>query len=404
MTRSSRLAVLWGGVLLACGGSDADPPTGAQGLPLLPALPGCRAYLQGTLAQRPFPVPAPRVTRSDGAPQLTGAWTEVATTRSFVSTEWVQVPCGAPTASLTFTDLRAVGRLSSRIRVEVPSGSGGSPDTLHLWPEPPVVDAPSLGPALPLASVGGLPVTLTPGDGVGDVCDTAQTVFPLGTVALSGRAGAPAAGYQVDVAGTLYRWDPLEWTEPEVPLELEDAAAVLVCDSAWSLTGSYQLTYQNEVEGVVKAEAQHDFYFDGELALVDDTQVLGYTRLFDIAVRTSGNVTGTYSGPDEVLVPVEGFYEKDVDGAAYVDLPYLAASGVTWQFTLDVLGTRISQQNADILQDHLERLNLTLPPSPTRPGHFRLLAAGQEDTVAGERAEGFVITTWGLRRRKAPAP
>jgi hypothetical protein len=303
-----------------------------------------------------------------------------------------------------FSGLTAVGRLSSRIRVEVPSPSGGSPDVVELWPEPPVVDAPELGPTLPLASVGSLPVTLSPGNGVPDLCDTSQTVFPLGTVSLPGRAGPPAGGYQQEVAGTTYRWQPLDWADPAAPLELEDAEVTLVCDSAWSFGGGYQLTYRSEVDGVVKGEAQHDFWFEGELALLEDARVLGYYRLYDIGVRTGGNVTGSYSGPTEVLVPVEGFYEKNVEGAAYVDLPAFAASGLTWQFTLDVLGTRISRQNADILQDHLERLNLTLPPSPSRPGYVRLLAVGQEDTRAFEHPEGFVIANWGLQRRQSPGP
>lgn len=402
MKRSSGLVVLSWVVLLACGGGgEDDAPPAAEGLPLLPALSGCRAYLSGTLLQQPFFVPAPTVTRSDGAAPLPGAWTETATTRSFVSTDWVNVPCGAPSASVEFSALQGVGRLSSRIRVEVPSSSGGSPDVLHLWPEPPVIDRPDLGPTLPLTSSGAYPATLTPTDGVADICDTSQTTFPLGTVSLPGSAGPPAGAYQVEVASTLFRWEPTTWTNPAAPMVLEDAEATLVCDSTWALAGGYQLTFQHEVEGVVKAEAQHDFWFEGELGLVDDTQVLGYYRLYDIAVRTDGNVTGSYAGPTEVLIPVEGFYEKSVDGKAYVDLPAFAASGITWQFTLDVLGTRISQQNANILQDHLDRLNLTFPPSPSRPGYIRLLAAGQEDTVSNDRDEGFLIANWGFRRREA---
>ncbi|HET9451156.1 MAG TPA: hypothetical protein VFO83_09755 [Aggregicoccus sp.] len=406
MKRSCWLVVTACALLAGCGSSssddDGDAPTSEE-LPMIAALPGCRAHLTGSLRKASFSVPAPTVNRS-GALPLTGAWTEEASTHGFVSTDWVSVPCGGPTASLEFSGLRGVGRLSTRILAELPSSSGGSPEAVYLWPDPPVIDDPSLGPTVPLETSGAHLVTLTPGDGVADICDTKQTVFPVGNVVLPAKAGPPAGGYLQTVADTKYSWSPLDWAYPAAPFELEGAEVALVCDSAWSFGGGYQLTYENVVEGVVKARAQHDFWFEGELALVDDAKVLGYYRLYDIAVTTSGDVTGSYSGPTEVLIPVEGYYEKSVDGAAYVDLPYFEGSGITWQFTLDVLGSRISQQNANILQDHLDRMNLLFPASPSRPGFFRLRATGQEDTQAFSRSEGFVIVNWGLRRREPPKP
>lgn len=396
MRLCSLLAIPACALLLACGSDDDD--SGAKEPAALEALSGCRAYLTGTMRKLPFTVPAPQVSWSGGAP-LPGTWTESATTHSFVSTDWVNVPCGAPTASLVFSDLVGVGRLSTRIRTEAPTSDGGKVP-LNLWPDPPVVDEPTLGPTVPLESYGGAPVTLVPGDGVPDICKTSQEVFPVGDVVLKARVGAPAGDYRQTVGETEYVWRSLEWKSTEAPFEVEDAEVSLVCDSDWSFGGGYQLTYENAVSGVVKARAQHDFWIEGELSLVDETKVLGYFRLYDIAVETSGDVTGSYSGPTEVLMAVEGHYEKNVDGKAYVDLPYLQASGVTWQYTLNVLGSRISEQNANILQDHLDRLNLLLPPSPTRPGFFRVAARGQEDTVSGDRPEGFVIVNWGFYRRE----
>jgi hypothetical protein len=393
----SLLAVPACALLVACGSSD-DDDSGAKEPAALGALAGCRAYLTGTMRKLPFTVPAPQVSRTDGTP-LPGTWTETATTHTFVSTDWVNVPCGAPTASLTFSNLVGVGRLSTRIHTEVPL-SDGSKAELHLWPDPPVIDDPTLGSTVPLESYGGFPVTLVPSAAVPDICKSSQEVFPVGDVVLNARVGAPAGDYRQSLGETEYVWRSLEWKTTDAPFQLEDAEVSLVCDSDWSFGGGYQLTYENEVSGVVKAQAQHDFWIEGELALVDDTKVLGYVRLYDIEVKTSGNVTGSYSGPTDVLIAVEGHYEKNVDGKAYVDLPYLEASGVTWQYALDVLGTRITEQNANILQDHLDRLNLLLPPSPTRPGFFRVAARGQEDTFAGDRPEGFVIVNWGFYRRE----
>ncbi len=386
-------------IAVGCGASDdVDVPEA------LPRKPGCRAHLLGTLRQEPIAVPAPSVSRSNGPP-ITGAWAEDAHSHVYVPGPSVDVPCGAPSTVLDFPRPIATGRLSSQIHVTVPPGPSGEPaDVVVLSPEAVDPANPTAGPSFTLEADYDYTVVVDALDGSPDICKSSTTVFPVATpMVMPAKSSPPPVGFKQLSSDVMYEWNPSQdWKYPPAKIELEDVRVVFVCESDWWFSGGYQLTYEDEIDGIATASAQHDFWFEGELRKVTDEQILGYYRVYDIAVRTSGSLTGSYSGVTEMLIAVEGFYEKDVDGEQYVDLPYFSGTGVTWSFTLDVLGTPISQSNPEILQDHFERLNLLLPQSPDRPGYFRIPAHGQKDTISGFRNEGFVIVNWGLTPLVAP--